>query len=112
MSRRFYVVVAATALAAATLAQAAQNDRECTREAEARDLAPRAEIAAAFAHAAQAGDVIETETGRSAPMGPLEVMVVRKGKDGKITYACVDSAAAAERFLTGKTEPAAKAKEQ
>jgi len=112
MSRRVYVVVAATALAVATLAQAAPNDRECTRAADARAVAPRAEIAAAFAHAAQSGEVIETENGRSAPMGPLEVMVVRKGKDGKITYACVDSAAAAERFLSGKTEAAAKAKEQ
>lgn len=101
MSRRIFIAFVLTAMTAVTLNA---NDRECTREAEARAIA--------FTHPAQGGDVLETETGRSAPMGPLEVMVVRKGKDGKITYACVDSAAAAERFLTGKTEPAAKAKEQ
>ena len=108
MSRWWFYGIAAIAVTTTLNA----NDRECTREAEARAIAPRAEIAAAFVHPAQAGDVVETETGRSAPMGPLEVMVVRKGKDGKITYACVNSADAAERFLSSKTEGAAKAKEQ
>ena len=114
MSRRYYVVFAAIALAATTLAHAAENaaDRVCTREAMPRVFAVRPEVAAVFTHSDQAKDVIETATGTSAPMGPLEVVMVRKGTDGKLTFACVNRAEAAQRFLDGTTETAAKAKEK
>jgi hypothetical protein len=113
MSRRIYVL-AALALAATTLAHAAENaaDRVCTREAMPRVFAMRPEIAAVFVRADQAQDVVETATGTSAPMGPLEVVMVRKGTDGKLTFACVNRAEAAQRFLDGSTEMPAKAKEK
>jgi hypothetical protein len=113
MSRRFYVL-AATALAATTMAHAAENaaDRVCTREAMPRVFALRPEVAAVFAHPDQSKDVVETANGSSAPMGPLEVVMIRKGKDGNLTFACVNRAEAAQRFLDGTADGAAKAKEK
>ncbi len=113
MSRRFYVVLAAAALAT-TMARAAENaaDRVCTRETMPRVFALRPELAAAFTHPDQSREVVATPAGTSAPMGPLEVVMVRRGKDGKLSFVCVNRAEAAQRFLDGTTEPPAKAKEK
>jgi hypothetical protein len=107
MSRRISVLVAATALAVSSFANAAErvNDEECARQekvqTEAQQAAPLT-LAELFAMMATEPSV-ETENGVSAP-GHLEVVVARIGTDGKPVKACVDSPEAAERFFKAQLE--------
>jgi hypothetical protein len=122
MSRRISVLVAATALAVSSFANAAErvNDedkrQEKVQEARQQDVqpVPPATITLAELFAMLAAEPsIETENGVSAP-GHLEVVVARIGTDGKPVNACVDSPEAAERFFKAQIEKLApkQAKEQ
>lgn len=103
MSPRMYVCIALAALAAAPAALASDEaDRSCTRDRIARTVtsAPRLALVEAFAKPQQ--EVIDD--GMTGPMGPLEVIVVRIGKDGKPVMSCVDTPEAAERFFKAAAE--------
>jgi hypothetical protein len=59
----------------------------------------RPALAALFAaHNADAPEVV-TADGVNVPAGTFEVLVARIGTDGKPVLACVDTEAAAKRFL-------------
>lgn len=96
---RFTVAFAALALAVAPLAQASSDavDRVCIRDTEAapRVAGVRAQVAAMFAVQPQEN---EDPSSFSAP-GTLELIVARLDADGKPVMVCVDSEAAARRFL-------------
>ena len=96
---RFTVAFAALALAAAPLAQASSDavDRVCIRDTEAapRAAGVRAQLTAMFAVQLQEE---EDPNSLSAP-GSFELIVARLDADGKPVMVCVDSEAAARRFL-------------
>jgi hypothetical protein len=103
MSPRKYVLIAVAALAAAPAALASDAaDRSCTRDRMVRAavFTPRLALVEAFAKPQQ--DLVED--GMTAPMGPLEVIVARIGKDGKPVMSCVDTPEAAERFFKAAEE--------
>lgn len=94
---RITAAIAALALAAAPFAHASDSvDRVCIVENDAlpRVAGLRPVLAAIFA--AQADE--EDPNSLSAP-GSFELLVVRLDADGKPVTACVDSEAAARRFL-------------
>ena len=113
MSRRFFIVPALVALAAAPLAHASEqlSQRTSVRESIAR-FAPRLELTALFARIAEGGTAFETSDGVSAPMQVSEVLVARIGTDGKPVMACVDNEAAARRFLDAPIERAERRRAQ
>jgi hypothetical protein len=114
MSRRISVLVAATALAVSSFANAAERviDEECARQEKVQQEAAQQDVqttdpapltlAELFAIVGTEPS-IETEDGVSAP-GHLEVVVARIGTDGKPVQACVDSPEAAERFFKAQIE--------
>ena len=114
--RSVSVLVAAVALATTSFVHAAEvaDDRECMRElSPVFGLALPRPVALAELFAVTAGESVETEDGVSAP-GPMEVVIVRTLDDGSSAMACVDSEAAAQRFLQAPSDKVAtkKAKEQ
>lgn len=116
MARPMSVLVVAVALATSSFVHAAEvaDDRECTREISAvHSVALPHPVALAELFAASAGESVQTENGVEAP-GPMEVVIVRTLDDGTAAMACVDSEAAAKRFLEAPAEKVAtkKAKEQ
>jgi hypothetical protein len=115
MSRRFHFALIVTAFATAfaiTAIAHAENasDRVCTRDGVAHLVPARAELAALFAR--REPELIQTATGRVATAGPAEVMMARIGADGKIVMVCVDSEAAARKFLDAPVESLARVKEK
>ncbi|HYH08561.1 MAG TPA: hypothetical protein VEK11_16010 [Thermoanaerobaculia bacterium] len=95
MSRRPYAVMAALALAAPLALASDANDRVCTRDVIPGFSQIRPELAALFVPAAEpvdTGDAVFTT-------GPLELLVVRLGEDGKPVAVCVDNEEAAQKFL-------------
>ena len=116
MPRPMSVLVVAVALATTSFVHAAEvaDDRECTREMSAvHGIALPHPAALAELFAGSAGPSVETEDGVSAP-GPMEVVIVRTLDDGTAAMACVDSEAAAKRFLQAPSDKVAtkQAKEQ
>ncbi|HEX8620103.1 MAG TPA: hypothetical protein VF911_21165 [Thermoanaerobaculia bacterium] len=113
MSRRFLIVPALVAFAAAPLANASEQftQRVTARESIAR-FAPRIELTALFARIADGGAAVETSDGVSAPMQVSEVLVARIGTDGKPVMACVDNEEAARRFLDAPIERAERRRAQ
>lgn len=119
MSRRISVLVAATAFAVSSFANAADraSDQECTRQEKVQTETRQQETAQQDSQTPAAASItlaelfaalaaepsIETEDGVSAP-GHLEVVVARIGTDGKPVKACVDSPEAAERFFKAQIE--------
>jgi len=117
MFRSHHALVAVVALAAAPLLHASGSDeaydRVCVRDASARAIASRPALAALFAaHHTNDPEVVTTD-GVSAP-GTFEVLVARISTDGKAVMACVDTEAAAQRFLDAPTAslPAKQDREQ
>jgi len=93
MPRRVSMLLALVVFAA-TVASA--SDEACTR-----DTLPRPSVAPPTS-AAAAG------VGGPTPYGRMDVLVARIGPDGKVIIACVDSEAAAKRFLEAPIEKVAK----
>jgi len=93
MPRRVSMLLALVVFAA-TVASA--SDEACTR-----DTLPRGAAAASAARSAP-------EAGAAPPYGKMDVLVARIGPDGKVIIACVDSEAAAKRFLEAPIEKVAK----
>ena len=100
MSRRYLAAVPVLLALAATpaLASEAEGDVAAIRTSIAR-MTPRIALAELFARFNGDGVAIETEDGVSMTPEASEVVVARIGADGKPVMACVDSPAAAERFL-------------
>ena len=96
----------APALALLIASSASASDQSCTRDTsgarfQRKDGGPPAR---------QAG---ETPAVLLEPVEGMEVLIARIGPDGKPVLACVDSAAAAKRFLEAPIEAVAtKAKEK
>ena len=97
----------APALALLIASSASASDQSCTRDtlrpvgAVSKDGGPPAR---------QAG---ETPAVLVEPVEGMELLIARIGPDGKPVLACVDSAAAAKRFLEAPIEAVAtKAKEK
>jgi hypothetical protein len=119
MFRSHHALVAVVALAAAPLLHAAPQsaddayDRVCVRDASARAVASRPALAALFAAHHTDDPEVVTADGVSAP-GTFEVLVARVSTDGKPVMACVDSEAAAKRFLDAPAAslPAKEGREQ
>ena len=116
MPRPMSVLVVAVALATTSFVHAAEvaDDRECTREISAvHGIALPHPVALAELFAVSAGESVQTEDGVEAP-GPIEVVIVRTLDDGTSAMVCVDSEAAAKRFLEAPAAKVAtkKAKEQ
>jgi len=76
----------------ATVASA--SDEACTRDTLPRVAPPTSAAAAGV--------------GGPTPYGKMDVLVARIGSDGKVIIACVDSEAAAKRFLEAPIEKVAK----
>lgn len=109
MARPMSVLVAAVALATTSFVHAAEvaDDRECTREMSAvHGLALPHTVKLAELFASSGGQSVATSDGVEAP-GPMEVVIVRTMDDGSAAMACVDSEAAAKRFLAAPTEKVA-----
>jgi hypothetical protein len=107
MSRRLQVALAMMALATAVAIHAeSPAERACAREGVTRLTPARAQLLALFASPATDGEspVIETPTGSSAPMGPVEVVLARIGPDGKPVISCFNNEAAARAFLDAAPE--------
>jgi hypothetical protein len=113
MSRRFYVIPAVLALAAAPLAHASDQTatRVSVRESIVR-FAPRVELTELFARIAQGGTAVESENGVSAPMVTSEVLVARLSSDGKPIVICVDNEESARRFLDSSLSDAQRGRKQ
>jgi hypothetical protein len=102
MSRRLQVAFATMALATAVAVHAeSPAERACPRDGAIRLTPAHAELLALFASPAGDPDaqVIDTPTGRSAPMGPVEVVMARIGPNGKPVISCFNNEAAARTFL-------------
>jgi hypothetical protein len=97
MSRRTLAAMAILALAA-PLAFASDVDRTCVRVDSTLRFH---QLAAMFEPVAEepvdTGDAVFTS-------GPLELIVVRIGEDGKPVAACVDNEQAAQKFLDAPIE--------
>ena len=116
MARPMSVLVLAVALATSSFVHAAEvaDDRECMREMSVvHSVALPHPVALAELFAVSAGESVQTADGVEAP-GPMEVVIVRTLDDGTAAMVCVDSEAAAKRFLEAPAEKLAtkKAKEQ
>ncbi|HYC63043.1 MAG TPA: hypothetical protein VEK79_26115 [Thermoanaerobaculia bacterium] len=116
MARSVSVLVAAVALATSSFVHAAEvaDNRECVREMAPGQIVARPRpLALAELFAIDAGESVQTENGVEAP-GPIEVVIVRTLDDGTAAMVCVDSEAAAKRFLEAPADKVAtkKAKEQ
>jgi hypothetical protein len=113
MSRRFTCALTFAALAAATAVHAAPaSDRACSRDGVAHLVPAVDELSALFTNAAATRVVSDTENATTAPMGATEVLMARIGTDGKVVIACVDTEAAARRFLAAPVEAIGKVKEK
>lgn len=111
MFRRFHLALVVLAFATAAFAHAeSASDRICTPDGVAHLVPARAELAALFAR--REPELTQTATGRVATAGPAEVMMARVGADGKIVMVCVDSEAAARKFLDAPVESLARVKEK
>ena len=97
MSRRIFAAMAILALAAPLAFASDAVDRTCVRV----DTPLRFNLAAMFDHATE--EPVETGAGVSMP-GPLELLVVRLGEDGKPVAVCVDNEEAAQKFLDAPAE--------
>lgn len=107
MNRRTLVVVAAVAIMSAS-AHANDSAREAALPLAEKPL----ELRAMFDHAP--GVITENENGITAGPMQVDVIVARIDSDGTLVKACVDSEAAARRFLDAPIEKVEgrKAKEQ
>jgi|ERR1051325_1117559 hypothetical protein len=103
MRKRIFTIVLSAA-AVAISANAASDD-SCTRDTLVR-VAARTHI--------DVTTVFEAPKGAAeAPSDTMEVLIARIGPDGKPVLACVDSAAAAKKFLEAPIERVSRgAKEQ
>src|SRR5688572_17331988 len=99
------IFAAALALLIAMTANA--SDQSCTRDTlrPASVAATRIDVAALFERRVVAAD----GTTRTEPIEGMEVLIARIGTDGKPVLACVDSAAAAKRFLEAPVDKLATA---
>lgn len=107
MSRRLQVALAIVTIATAVAVQAeTPAERACARDGITRLTPGRAELLALFASPLieRESQLVESETGTYAPMGPVEVVVARIGADGKPVLSCVNNATAAEAFLNAAPE--------
>ena len=107
MSRRLQVALAVVAVATAVAVHAeSPADRACARDGVTRLTPARAELLALFTSPAvdRESQLVETDTGTYAPMGPVEVVLARIGADGKPILSCVNNAAAAQAFLDAASE--------
>ena len=93
MSRVLFL--AASFVAAASAVDAQELERACTRGV-LPETVQQLDLGALFS---RVGESVETANGVSAPMGPLEVVLVRIGDDGKPVLDCVDNEHAARRFF-------------
>ena len=98
MPRRVSMLFALVVFAA-TVASA--SDEACTR-----DTLPRARAWRTGNPACLDGQDCPSST--EVPYGTMDVLVARIGPDGKVIIACVDSEAAAKRFLEAPIEKVAK----
>ena len=87
-----------------------EPDGSCTR-LDARPARARIDLRRVFAPAASP---VRTDTGVSVTLPVMEVVIARIGSDGKPVLACVDTEAAARRFLEAPPDrlPAGAAKEK
>lgn len=90
MSRRFIV---ALVVSAAALPLAAQDDACSGGAPPHRSAAMNALLAPPSA------PVIEAQATNISELAGVETLVARRNADGKIVFACVDSPAAAKRFV-------------
>jgi hypothetical protein len=97
MSRRTLAAMAILALSAPLAFASDAVDRVCVRAGSPL----RFDLAAMFDHAIE--EPVETGAGVSTT-GPLELLVVRLGEDGKPVAVCVDNEAAAQKFLDAPVE--------
>ncbi len=114
MNRRTLVVVAVVALMTALMSASAHaTDPARSREAALPlQEAPMVTLHEMFAQAP--GVITENENGITAGPMQADVIVARIDSDGKLVKACVDSEAAARKFLDAPVEKleGRKAKEQ
>ena len=111
MSRRLLVAVASLALAAPLAARAEESIPLRLRHSMAL-MAPRLEVTPVFARLARNAATFETADGVNSLAITAELVVARIGADGKPVMACVDNAAAAERFLGASLEDIGRRKAQ
>lgn len=98
MSRRTLAAMAILALAAPLAFASDAVDRICVRTA---DAPLRFELDAMFEPVADE----PVDTGHAVfTTGPLELLVVRLGEDGKPVAVCVDNPEAAQKFLDAPIE--------
>ena len=100
----------APALALLIASSASASDQSCTRDT----LRPVGAVSAMSKDGGPpARQVGETPAVLLEPVEGMELLIARIGPDGKPVLACVDSAAAAKRFLEAPIETVAtKAKEK
>ena len=88
------------------------SDDACTREilkpVDAAAIASRIDVAPLFMR-----QVVQPDgTVVAAPIGGMEVIVARIGRDGKPVLACVESAEAAKRFLEAPIDQVARTRKE
>jgi hypothetical protein len=111
MFRRLLVAVASLALAAPLAHAQEAAARLPLRESIAR-MTPRVDLTELFARLGRNADTVETADGVNSRTIVMEMVVARIGADGKPVMACVDNAAAAQRFFEASLESVGRRKAQ